>query len=502
MSKEVEMKEVELNEEEKQPMTGDGAAEKNGSVKVKVPEEEVKFTGLSKEELMRVAGTAGWVRTRWLLLVLFWLGWVGMLAGAIVIIIQAPRCKPLPEMNWWNEGPLYQIRDVDAFTGEGLRGVEERLDQLNQLKVKGLILGPLHTVQANQLPTLDLKSVNPSFGSMKDLDSLVERAHKKGISIALDLTPNYEVGGHEWFGDFSNMANKLKEAFEFWVKKGLDGVLLYSLDKVNSLSPADWVTLQETLKVEEAEGVNKKALIGVADRLSTADAVNLLNSTGMNLMMPALDPRASGQAWASIIQMLYSSHNQTSLGWCLSRTTVGHLATQVSPKLLRLYQLLLFTLPGTPVFNYGDEIGLEDLIGEASVITPTMVWDYEGTDDEKNTTAKELKAELNSRRDWFRTLSDLRGKERSLAHGDYVALHDGTSSLAYVRVWDQSERFLTALNWGSDNVTFKLINPEVAAQAVVRLSTEPDRHKQDAMVDLDGLELGPGQALLLSYPFA
>lgn len=107
-----------------------------------------------------------------------------------------------------------------------------------------------------------------------------------------------------------------------------------------------------------------RALIGVADRLSTADAVNLLNSTGMNLMMPALDPGASGQAWASTIQTLYSSHNQTSLGWCLSRTTVGHLATQVTPKLLRLYQLLLFTLPGTPVFNYGDEIGLEDLIGQ------------------------------------------------------------------------------------------------------------------------------------------
>lgn len=109
---------------------------------------------------------------------------------------------------------------------------------------------------------------------------------------------------------------------------------------------------------------------------------------------------------------------------------------------------------------------------------------------------------MNSRRDWFRALSDLRGKERSLAHGDYVALHDGASSLAYVRVWDQSERFLTALNWGSDAITLKLINPEVPAQAVVRLSTEPDRHKQDSIVDLDGLELGPGQALLLSYPFA
>lgn len=62
-----------------------------------------------------------WVRTRWVLLVLFWLGWVGMLAGAIVIIVQAPRCKPIPEMNWWNEGPLYQVSDPEAFS-DGLAG--------------------------------------------------------------------------------------------------------------------------------------------------------------------------------------------------------------------------------------------------------------------------------------------------------------------------------------------------------------------------------------------
>ncbi len=63
-----------------------------------------------------------WVRTRWALLVLFLLGWLGMLAGAIVIIVQAPRCKPIPEMNWWNEGPLYQISDVNEFSENGLKG--------------------------------------------------------------------------------------------------------------------------------------------------------------------------------------------------------------------------------------------------------------------------------------------------------------------------------------------------------------------------------------------
>lgn len=40
--------------------------------------------------------------------------------------------------------------------------------------------------------------------------------------------------------------------------------------------------------------------------------------------------------------------------------------SSVPAYLLRLYQLLLFTLPGTPVFSYGDEIGLQaaDLLGQ------------------------------------------------------------------------------------------------------------------------------------------
>lgn len=68
---EVNMKDVELNEveQEKQPMTEGEAgnnyaispiSEKNGIIKVKIPEEESKFTGLTKEELMKVAGTAGY----------------------------------------------------------------------------------------------------------------------------------------------------------------------------------------------------------------------------------------------------------------------------------------------------------------------------------------------------------------------------------------------------------------------------------------------------------
>lgn len=127
------MKEVELNElePEKQPMNAAsgaavapvmaGGAEKNGLVKNKVADDEAevaaKFTGLSKEELLKVASSPGWVRTRWALLLLFWLGWLGMLAGAVVIIVRAPRCRELPAQSWWHKGALYRIGDLQAFLG-------------------------------------------------------------------------------------------------------------------------------------------------------------------------------------------------------------------------------------------------------------------------------------------------------------------------------------------------------------------------------------------------
>lgn len=51
---------------------------------------------------------------------------------------------------------------------------------------------------------------------------------------------------------------------------------------------------------------------------------------------------------------------QGSLGWGLGAAQRGHLSkAATTPALIRLYQLLLFTMPGTPVFTYGDEIGLQ-----------------------------------------------------------------------------------------------------------------------------------------------
>ncbi|XP_028985530.2 4F2 cell-surface antigen heavy chain-like [Betta splendens] len=494
---EVDMKDVELNEmdPEKQPMTADAqvaVGEKNGSVKLKVPEDEVAFTGLSKEELMKVAGTPGWVRTRWMLLVLFWLGWVGMLAGAIVIIVQAPRCKPLPEMNWWNDGPLYQIPDVDAFCG-GLAGLEQRLDEISQLKVKGLVLGPLHTVQENQQSTLNLKEIDAAVGREEDLKSVLKKADDKGIKVVLDLTPNYK-GSDSWFssGDIGSMLEQVKAAAEHWLKLGVSGFKLSAFN-VAANSP-HWSHLQTVVQGNHTEGTSKRLLMGVVEHESAASVHQLLNTTGVALILSDLLSSKTGGERIRAMDHLHAQ--QRKVGWGLGAVQQDQLSKQATgPALIRLYQLLLLTMPGTPVFTYGDEIGLE-----GNQKHPKMVWNVE-TEAAQNKSLEEYAAT----RKWFKGLSDLRGKERSLLHGDYYPLYASNSSLSFLRVWDQSERYITAVNWGAEKQTLKLSlttteGLELPKKAKVKLSTD-SKLEAESNVNLDSVELEPGQAVLLQFPY-
>lgn len=515
---EADVSEADLDQEEqeKQPMTAGeeraadassagGEAEKNGSVKLKIPEEaeeeeEVKFTGLSKEELLRVAGTPGWVRTRWALLVVFWLGWLGMLGGAVLIILQAPRCRDLPATSWWNKGPLYQIGNIQVFTdAHNLKGVEQKVDSLSKLKVKGLVVGPIHVAPADEAMSLRFEEISSEAGNLEQFKSLVQAAHKKGINVILDLTPNYQGSSGPWFSNttVTSVAERLKSALVFWLNEGgVDGVQLSGVERVASVVPSLWTDIRAIVQNQTNERPGKRVLIGVTDRSSAEDVSSLLSSTGVDLLISRVlrpgDTDATERA--QLIQHLYSSHNQTKLAWSLGGRAEGHLASLVGPALVKLYHLLLLTLPGTPVFNYGDEIGLMDEDNKF----PKMLWD---SGKELNGTLQEERNQRLSCRSFFHSLSELRGKERSLLFGDFVVLFNSSSSLAYLRVWDQSERYLAAFNWAEEAVLLELRDAALPKQAAVVLSTNSTVMPTDSSVDLTNLRLGPGQAALLRFPY-
>lgn len=55
---------------------------------------------MTKDELMKFANDPFWVRLRWIFFILFWALWIAMLAGAILIIVKAPKCAAPVALSW------------------------------------------------------------------------------------------------------------------------------------------------------------------------------------------------------------------------------------------------------------------------------------------------------------------------------------------------------------------------------------------------------------------
>ncbi|KAH1167911.1 4F2 cell-surface antigen heavy chain [Mauremys mutica] len=534
---EVDMKEVELNEmePEKQPMTGSPSSpasgslgEKNGMVKVKVPEEDgeadagTKFTGLSKEELLQVAGTPGWVRTRWALLILFWLGWLGMLAGAIVIIVQAPRCKELPPQEWWHKGGIYRIQALEAFQdsdadGVGdLAGVEQRIDYLSSLKVKGLVIGPIHVNTPDTLADTDLREVDPRFGTKETFTKLLEAAKKKSLKVILDLTPNYR-GKMPWFSQetprSSDFQSKMKAALEFWLEFGVAGIQMEGVEKLNdSQLLVEW----KNLTSQYSSDGNARVLIAEMGQQDSWQIFSLLNETSADLLvspyLAGLGQEPSGEKVENAIREYIQASGEKWPSWSVGGPRTGHMASLVKERLLRLYHMLLFTLPGTPFTNYGDEIGLQELPGQSS--TPHMLWNDSanfgfsskslfqsvGGSSSSNITVKAQSEDRSSLLSLFRHLSELRGKERSLLHGEFMMLPGVVPDVCiYLRSWDQNKRFLVVLNLAGNSSSVPISHSLLPPEATVELSTDPQR--QEGQLALKDLTLKPSEGLLLHFPY-
>lgn len=114
---------------------------------------------------------------------------------------------------------------------------------------------------------------------------------------------------------------------------------------------------------------------------------------------------------------------------------------------------------------------------------------------------QEQRAERQSCRSFFCSLSELRGKERPLLFGDFLLLSNSSSSLAYLRVWDQSAGYVAAFNWAEDAAVLQLSGAALPQHATVVLSTESSLLRTDSSVDLTNLQLGPRQAALLKFPY-
>jgi alpha-glucosidase len=131
---------------------------------------------------------------------------------------------------WWREGTLYQIypRSYRDTNGDGvgdLPGIVEKLEHLQWLGIRGVWISPL-MVSPNAdfgYDVADYCDIDPSFGTLADLDALVAQAAKRGIRILMDLVPNHTSTEHPWFLESRSSRDNPKRDWYVWADPKPDG---------------------------------------------------------------------------------------------------------------------------------------------------------------------------------------------------------------------------------------------------------------------------------------
>ncbi|TDD93552.1 alpha-amylase family glycosyl hydrolase [Flavobacterium cellulosilyticum] len=101
---------------------------------------------------------------------------------------------------------IYQV-NLRAFSQAGtLKGVQDRLAQIQELGVNVIYLMPIYPVGivrsagglGSPYSVKDYKAVSTEFGTLEDLRTLVDEAHKKNMAVILDWVANHTSWDNNW----------------------------------------------------------------------------------------------------------------------------------------------------------------------------------------------------------------------------------------------------------------------------------------------------------------
>ena len=150
---------------------------------------------------------------------------------------------------WWKNAVFYQVypKSFQDTNGDGvgdLPGIIARLDYLETLGIDGIWLSPvcLSPQVDNGYDVSDYRAIDPSVGTMEDMETLIAEAKKRGISIILDLVPNHSSDQHFWFREAKK--GKDNPYHDYYIWRDGDGTRVPNEMKATFGGPA-WTYVPE-----------------------------------------------------------------------------------------------------------------------------------------------------------------------------------------------------------------------------------------------------------------
>ena len=141
---------------------------------------------------------------------------------------------PAAPARWWDGAVIYQVypRSYADADGDGigdLRGIAQRLDHLagayGALGVDALWLSPIYPSPLHDFgyDISDYTDIAPEYGTLADLDALVEACHARGMRLLLDLVPCHTSVDHPWFVESRGSRDSPKRDWYIWADAPPDG---------------------------------------------------------------------------------------------------------------------------------------------------------------------------------------------------------------------------------------------------------------------------------------
>ena len=348
------------------------------------------------------------------------------------------------------ESPVEKKEDAShqfVFYGGDLRGIASKLDYLSDLGIDFVYLTPIFRANtAHRYDCVNYFEIDPMLGTKEDLIDLAKALHARNMRLVLDVAFNHVGLGHQWVTDpgFSDFLYQPSGTVTFWS----NSPTLPEVSLENN-------SVRETLWEGEESVIAYWTKMGVDDwRLDCAYDIGIPYLKDITAHLHKMgEHKTIGEIWSypgewlengvldgvmnyyfkTLTEMLLRKEIEGSVFGELVERTVADcglesiltswnvLSTHDTPRLKthmpQKWQLaiaLQFTLPGSPLIYYGEELGLES--GGDPYNRQPMPWQARALDNE---TMKVYKK-------W----TELFHSSKALCEGTFKNLEANNSSIA------------------------------------------------------------------------
>ncbi|KAM0342533.1 hypothetical protein ACHAPU_009507 [Fusarium lateritium] len=148
-----------------------------------------------------------------------------------------------PDRRWWKEAIVYQIYPASFLDTDGdgfgnINGITSKLDYLKDLGADILWINPIYKSPQKDMgyDIADYRDIHPPYGTMEDVDHLIEEARKRDMKLIMDLVVNHTSNEHPWFIESASSTDNPKRDWYIWKKPKYDA-------EGNRHPPNNWCSL-------------------------------------------------------------------------------------------------------------------------------------------------------------------------------------------------------------------------------------------------------------------